>query len=260
MSEVDLVHRRRHAGLDAESGSKPRGAGAATTPLRHVEDALVEQAPRALISGVKSALEQAGAVNAFLSARAPTADDALADRQAARVGRVGRVADTVASAATKLSAVASDAAAPTFRPPVERLPHRAAQLDDATRLLADIGEQTNVLALSAIVAAARADAAAGGLAAVASNATSLAVHASAATEDIATQIRDAHAITQQSVQALGAAGTAQEAAAGDRDVARHVAAPPKGSEAAAAASDELARQAEFLREEVEMFLRSIRAA
>ena len=86
---------------------------------------------------------------------------------------------------------------------IDALAQGAQKIGDITKLIRDIAEQTNLLALNATIEAARAGEAGRGFAVVASEVKSLAVQTSKATEDISSQIKDVQSSTAKAVDAIG---------------------------------------------------------
>jgi methyl-accepting chemotaxis protein len=86
---------------------------------------------------------------------------------------------------------------------IDTLTQGAQRIGDVVKLIRDIAEQTNLLALNATIEAARAGEAGRGFAVVASEVKALAVQTSKATEDISRQIQDVQSSTNNAVQAIG---------------------------------------------------------
>jgi methyl-accepting chemotaxis protein len=177
---------------------------------------------------------------------------------------------------------------------VRGLAEAAAKIGEVVDLINDIAGQTNLLALNATIEAARAGEAGKGFAVVAPEVKNLANQTAKATEEIATQIGSVQEETTSAVDAIekirgiigevndiattissaveeqGAstqeiARSVQQAAQGTQDVNANIenvrkAAGETGSTAGQvlAASQEMARQAEGLRGEVDRFLQEVR--
>ena len=179
---------------------------------------------------------------------------------------------------------------------VRSLADAANRIGEVVKLIQDIAEQTNLLALNATIEAARAGEAGKGFAVVASEVKALANQTGKATEEIAAQIAEVQNATQGTVGAIDGIGqtitsineiaaaiaaaieeqnattgeitrNVQQAAHGTEEVSANIvqvshAATQTGSAAnqVLSASGDLSRQAESLRREVENFLADIRAA
>jgi methyl-accepting chemotaxis protein len=87
---------------------------------------------------------------------------------------------------------------------VRELNEAAGRIGDVVRLITDIAEQTNLLALNATIEAARAGEAGRGFAVVASEVKALAGQTAKATEDIAAQITGMQQATTRAIEAIGA--------------------------------------------------------
>ena len=171
----------------------------------------------------------------------------------------------------------------------------AQKIGEVVSLIQDIASQTNLLALNATIEAARAGEAGKGFAVVASEVKSLAGQTGKATEDIAGQVNAIQKATREAVDAIKAidaiighineisstiASAMEEQGATTREITRNTQEAARGTEevsqnivgvnraaaetgAAAAqvlgSSQELGKQAEMLRAEVDDFLTKIRA-
>jgi methyl-accepting chemotaxis protein len=176
------------------------------------------------------------------------------------------------------------------------LSQAAQKIGDVLKMIQDIAGRTNLLALNATIEAARAGEAGKGFAVVASEVKSLANQTAKATEEIAHQIDEIQGATQQTVTAIQSisatigeidsiaaaiaaaveeqgtttreiASNIQQVATGMREVASNTAGAKEAAtstgDAAAkvlGATDELARQSDELRAQVDGFLEVVRAA
>ena len=179
---------------------------------------------------------------------------------------------------------------------VQGLAEAARKIGDVVNLINDIAGQTNLLALNATIEAARAGDAGKGFAVVASEVKSLADQTAKATEEIASQIGSIQAATNDAVGAIeGIGGTigkindiatqiatafdeqgatireiannVQQVASGTQEVSNNIAsvnqaAGETGTAAAQVLSTagELSQHGETLRNEVDKFLYTVRAA
>jgi methyl-accepting chemotaxis protein len=179
---------------------------------------------------------------------------------------------------------------------VGELSRAAARIGDVVELINTIAGQTNLLALNATIEAARAGEAGRGFAVVASEVKALAEQTAKATGDIGQQINDIQAATQESVGAIkeisitieklseisstiaaaveqqGAATqeisrNVQQAALGTQQVSSHITDVERGASETGSASSQvhsaarsLAGESDRLKNQVEQFLSTVRAA
>ena len=179
---------------------------------------------------------------------------------------------------------------------VQALAEAAQKIGDVVKLINDIAGQTNLLALNATIEAARAGEAGKGFAVVASEVKSLANQTAKATDEIGAQIAAIQGATGEAVTAIKQIGetigrvseiattiasAVEEQGAATQEIARNVQQASKGTaevssniagvtQAAAdtgrtsnevlTAADDLSKQSVRLRDEVDRFLGTIRAA
>lgn len=179
---------------------------------------------------------------------------------------------------------------------LQGLADAAQRIGDVVKLIGEVAGQTNLLALNATIEAARAGEAGRGFAVVASEVKSLATQTAKATEDISVKIAEMQSATAQSVQAVQAIGgtitrmneiataiasaieqqgsatseiarNVQQASAGTAQVSANInsvthAANQTGASSAEVlgAADELAKQSDALRAQVDAFVAKVRAA
>ncbi|RDD60381.1 methyl-accepting chemotaxis protein [Ferruginivarius sediminum] len=196
---------------------------------------------------------------------------------------------------SKMAAEATERAQHTDET-VRGLQQAAQKIGDVVKLIQDIAEQTNLLALNATIEAARAGEAGKGFAVVASEVKQLANQTAQATEEISEQIGGVQAATDEAAAAIGGivqtineineisgtiaaaveqqtaateeiAQNAQRAASGAQDVGQNIAGVDQAAgETGQAAQEVLASAGELgklsttLRQEVDGFLAHVRAA
>ena len=204
------------------------------------------------------------------------------------IGRQVHESHTIASEAVK-QAEKTDAR-------INQLSEAAARIGDVVKLITAVAEQTNLLALNATIEAARAGDAGKGFAVVASEVKALAGQTAKATEEIAAQIAGMQAATHDSVTAIKEIGgtvrriseiaeaiaaaveeqgaatgeisrNALQAAQGTTQVATNITDVNRGASETGSASarvlasaQSLATESSSLKQEVDKFLATVRAA
>jgi methyl-accepting chemotaxis protein len=179
---------------------------------------------------------------------------------------------------------------------IAALAHGAQKIGDVTKLIQNIAAQTNLLALNATIEAARAGEAGRGFAVVASEVKSLASQTAKATDDISAHIAAMQEATGESVAAIKEIGSTisqisniataiatavhqqtsatqeiarsvQSVSEGTREVAESITQVNRGATETGSASEEvlssartLSTESARLREELDRFMASIRAA
>ncbi|MFA5040398.1 MAG: 3-hydroxyacyl-CoA dehydrogenase NAD-binding domain-containing protein [Bdellovibrionales bacterium] len=178
---------------------------------------------------------------------------------------------------------------------VATLSEAAEQIGGVVKLIQDIAAQTNLLALNATIEAARAGEAGKGFAVVASEVKNLANQTSGATEEISKKINTVQNVSLEAAQAIHAVGTTiehisnisdsiakavqqqteatreisknvQEATAGTNEVSSNIlkvtdatSESRSGAEKVLTSSGKLSQEAEHMRDEIESFIKKIKA-
>lgn len=176
---------------------------------------------------------------------------------------------------------------------IQSLVQIASNIGEVVNLIADIAKQTNLLALNATIESARAGEAGKGFAVVASEVKDLASQTAKATEQISAQISDIQNATKDAVSAIGSisgiisemdhitsgiSAAVEEQTAATQEIARAIDRAASGTEQAVhniqavdeaadttgnsatrmmGASDELHRQAEMMKIEVDKFMQAL---
>jgi methyl-accepting chemotaxis protein len=243
------------------------------------------------------AAEQTNARSAaVLTAAAQTASNvaivaAATEQLTSSVGEIGRqVGDStkIADAAVREADRTNDA--------VSQLSEAAAKIGNVVELINGIASQTNLLALNATIEAARAGEAGKGFAVVASEVKNLANQTARATEDIQAEVSQMQAVTATAVAAIRSIGgtigsinsitgsiaaAVEEQGAATGEIARSIQEAVRVTEEmkrdiesvsdiadqtgtmakdALATADDLSRQTEGLRNEIDSFIRQVRSA
>jgi methyl-accepting chemotaxis protein len=262
-----------------------QGVSAAATQMQASADAMTRSTDETnqQSSVVASAANQASTNVQTVAAAAEELTASIADIRR-QVTQSAKIAERAAEEAERTDNL------------VQGLADTAQKIGDVIQLINAIASQTNLLALNATIEAARAGEAGRGFAVVASEVKSLAAQTAKATEEIAAQvgaIQDStgHAVTAikriagtitevntiagavaTAIEQQGAATTeiarnVQEAATGTAEVSSNivgvtdaVAETGRVSKDVLSAAGALSQQADELRQEVDRFLRSVRAA
>jgi methyl-accepting chemotaxis protein len=179
---------------------------------------------------------------------------------------------------------------------IAKMTQVSSRIHDVVKLITEVAEQTNLLALNATIEAARAGEAGRGFAVVAAEVKALATQTAKATEEISTQIADMETATSDTVSAIrevsttitlisevssAIAAAVEQQGAATQEIARNVqqsaqlstqvssdvSEVTRGSGETSSASSQvlsaaqsLARESDHLKNEVEKFLNTVRAA
>jgi methyl-accepting chemotaxis protein len=272
-------------GFEATVGSIVSNVSASAAQLEHAAATLTRTAEstQSLSSQVAGASEQtSGNIESVATAT---------EELSASVGEIGRQvseSNRIAGAAV-VQAEATDER-------IGRLSRAAQQIGDVVKLITAIAEQTNLLALNATIEAARAGESGRGFAVVASEVKSLASQTAKATDEISSHIAGMQQATQESVAAIKAIGSTitqvsniassiasaveeqgaatqeiarsvQTVAHGTREAAENIIQVNRGATKTGAASGQvlssaksLSSESTRLRDELDRFMASIRAA
>jgi methyl-accepting chemotaxis protein len=262
-----------------------RSVSTATTQLQgsaQTMSAAAEEASRQA-TAVASASEEAS-TNVQTVASAAEELSSSIDEIGRQVSQSARIAQAAVNDADKTNQT------------VKGLADAAQRIGDVVKLINDIAAQTNLLALNATIEAARAGEAGKGFAVVAAEVKNLANQTAKATEEIGAQIAGIQTSTQDSVAAIQGIGSTireineiatsiasavEEQGAATREIARNVQQAAAGTSEVStnivgvtrasgttgqtagevlSAAQEMAKQAESLRGEVERFLAEVKAA
>jgi methyl-accepting chemotaxis protein len=271
--------------FDTEVSSMIENVTAAATQMRSSAEAMsatAEQTNQQSAAATSATEEASSNMQTVASA---------AEELSASVGEISRQvteASTIAQSAVAEATITNNK--------IQGLAEAASKIGEVVNLINDIASQTNLLALNATIEAARAGEAGKGFAVVASEVKSLATQTSKATEEIGGQVGQIQVATAEAVTAIegissvigqiseistaissaveeqGAstreiANSVQQAAAGTQEVTSNIvqvnqAASETGQTAGQvlSAADDLSHQGEALRQQIDSFLQSIRAA
>jgi methyl-accepting chemotaxis protein len=289
--EQDRKAKRQHAiedsiaAFESSIGSKLGRLASAATEMRATSQSMSATAKQtsAQATTVAAAAEQA-------SANVQTVASA-SEELSSSVAEIGRQV----SHSTQIAGDAVKAANRT-NSTVQGLSAAAQKIGDVVKLISDIASQTNLLALNATIEAARAGDAGKGFAVVASEVKSLANQTAKATEEISDQVAAMQSATSEAVQAIenigGTIGSineitttiaaaVEEQDAATREIARNVHEAAQGtgqvsktiidvnqaavetgatSNQVLSSAENVGRQAEALRADIDDFLAKISAA
>ncbi len=314
MAKTLVVFRNGLAEVEVANTKVEKEREAAAKERRSAMMALADNFESSVLGVVESVSTASGEMRSSSKGVANTADDAKAqaDAAAAAAEQASTNVQTVASAAEELSSsiqeigrqvhqsskVAAKAVAKgqETNTQVEGLDQAAQKIGEVVKLITDIAEQTNLLALNATIEAARAGEAGKGFAVVASEVKQLATQTAKATEDIAEQIANIQGATRDAVGAIreitstvseidkiGAAiaSAVEEQSAATKEISRNVQEAASGAQTAGSnistvhqaigetgdsaqkmlgASSTLVEQAGELKTQVGQFLEKVRSA
>jgi methyl-accepting chemotaxis protein len=266
-------------------GGVVNAVGSASTELRSTAETMARTAEEATqqTTTVADASEEASQ-NAQAVAAAIEELNASINEIAQQVNESAQVAGHAAKQANETNAE------------VQGLAMAAQKIGDVVKLISEIAEQTNLLALNATIEAARAGEAGRGFAVVASEVKALASQTSKATDEISAQVGAIQSATRTSVDAIDGitrtigkvneiasaiASAVEEQGAATREIAHNVSQAAKGTgevsanivgvrdaaretgvaaDQVVASAAELSKNGEMLKTQVEAFLCEVRAA
>jgi methyl-accepting chemotaxis protein len=271
--------------FDKESAQLVSSVAEGATELKSVASSMSQIAERTenMSTTVAAAAEEASS-NVETVASATEEINASLAEIASQVSRATEVAQSAVSAASQTTSV------------INGLREESDSIGDVIKLINEIAEQTNLLALNATIEAARAGEAGKGFAVVASEVKNLATQTAKATEEISAQIDSVRGESANAVDAIGRISTViqqideittaiaaavEEQAAATREIARNVQQASVGttdvtsniaqvksganetgtaSRDVLTASEELSQHAEKMRSVVQQFIAGIKAA
>ena len=260
----------------------------------------VSAASTELQSSAESMTGLAGHANSQADAAASAVSEATEGVEAVStaVSELSTSIAKISKQVSQSSAIANNAvkAVDDTNVKVEGLANAAQKIGEVVALITDVADQTNLLALNATIEAARAGEAGKGFAVVASEVKNLANQTAKATEEIETQIVGIQGATKEAVDAIKSIGTivgeideiatgiaaaVDEQGQATEEIARNTGIAADGAKRVTmnigevsssvgeteqssgqvlSAAQELSRQAELLRSQVDDFLNGVRAA
>ncbi len=236
--------------------------------------------------------------NSEIVATAATAANSNAEKVASSAGELSGSVRDIANQTGQSSSAAKNAVSRTEHAgqDISNLKVAAQEIGEVVKLISDIAEQTNLLALNATIEAARAGEAGKGFAVVASEVKSLANQTASATQQISEQVASMQQATNTAVDAIGEveriirdiddtavsiAAAVEEQDMSTQQIARNVAEVSSGTKEVTgsiqqvnegatqtgqtanevlSAAQQLNRQSEDLKSEVEGFINKIRSS
>ncbi|GAB4226826.1 MAG: CHASE3 domain-containing protein [Kiloniellaceae bacterium] len=271
--------------FDQASSQMVKSVADGSSELKEVATSMSGIAERTeeMSTSVAAAAEEAASNVETVAAATEEINASLAEI-AGQVSRATEVAQGAVKAASDTSTV------------INGLREQSDSIGDVIKLINEIAEQTNLLALNATIEAARAGEAGKGFAVVASEVKGLATQTAKATEEISAQIASVRGESENAVSAIdhistviaqideittAIAAAVEEQAAATKEIARNVAEASRGtsdvtsnisqvkggasetgnaSRNVLSASEELSQHAERMRDTVQSFIAAIKAA
>jgi methyl-accepting chemotaxis protein len=288
-AKTDLARRQEVRELADRFDS---GVGRIVEEVASASDGLRSAAEAMTISCGETARQSAAVATASAQANGSVQTVAAATEE------LGASINEISQHVDRISSMIADAVdqAGQSNDQVQGLTAAAQKIGDVVRIIADIAGQTNLLALNATIEAARAGDAGRGFAVVASEVKALADQTAKATDEIAGQVKSIQEATQSSAQSIqGIAGkisqvsetagiiasAVQQQGEATREIARNAQSASNGAQEVSSsigsidgysrktgteasgvldAANQLSHNGTLLRQQVEAFLREVRAA